>query len=161
MTEQRETIEQLIVVSVRDHADRSALVAPGRADLTYGDLGRQIDATRQWLAHAGYGRGHRVAVALPNSPEVALAIVAIMCSATCAPINDELTQDDLERLLASMRIDALVAPDGVPSAAADAAQRLGIEVIGLRGRTEGPAGMFDLIGGGSRAGRRRPGTWPC
>ncbi len=36
-----------------------------------------IDATIASLAAAGYGQGNRVALALPNGPELAVALVAV------------------------------------------------------------------------------------
>lgn len=147
----RESIHDLIDASIRSHAGRVAFVAPGRSDLSYADLGRLLETTRRCLASAGYTRGHRIAVALPHCPENALALLAVMCAATCAPLNDELTEDDLARLLAAMRIDALIVPVPRASAAAAAARRLGIDLIGLRALPDEPAGMFELIPGGRRA----------
>jgi len=148
----RESVHALIAASIRSHAARAAIVAPGRSDLTYAGLGRLVEETRLTLAGAGYGRGRRIGIALPHCPENALAIVAVMCAATCAPLNDELTQDDLARLLAAMRIDALIVPEHGACAAAGAARQLGIELIGLRALPEEPAGTFELV----PAGRRTP-----
>ena len=152
----RESIRDLIDASIRSHPGGVAFMAPGRPDLTYADLGALLESTRRSLAGAGFTRGHRVALVLPHCAENALAIVAVMCAATCAPLSDELTEDDLARLLAAMRVDALILPeDGAPAAAA-AARRLGIGLIPLRALPGRPAGMFELIPGGGR-----PPVEPC
>lgn len=39
------------------------------------------------LHHFGFGKGHRIAVVLPNGPELALNILAICNWATCVPLN--------------------------------------------------------------------------
>ncbi|NBB70666.1 MAG: AMP-binding protein, partial [Alphaproteobacteria bacterium] len=51
--------------------DRPAVGAPGRPWLDYGQLDRLAKATRQSLNVLGIGRGDRVAIVLPNGPEMA------------------------------------------------------------------------------------------
>lgn len=41
------------------------------------------------LNAVGAGRGDRVAIVLPNSPEAAAAILGVVAGATAAPLNPE------------------------------------------------------------------------
>lgn len=84
------------------------------------------------LAEAGYGRGSRIAVALPDSPEFAVAVLAVSCAATCAPLSDRLDAQSLAELLRAMRADALIVREGNVSEAERAAERAGLDVIRLR-----------------------------
>ena len=64
-----------------------ALMAPERQTLSFAGLRRQIDATVARLNGLGIGRNDRVAIVLPNGPEMAAAFVAVACGATTAPLN--------------------------------------------------------------------------
>ena len=65
----------------------TALAAPGRPDVTYDGLRRHVRATIAALNRHGIGRNDRVAIVLPNGPEMASAYVAIAAAAATAPLN--------------------------------------------------------------------------
>src|SRR5262245_60825897 len=67
-----------------------AIAAPGRAPLTYGRLLERVDAVADALAARGIGRHDRVAIAIPNGPEMAVAFLGIASSSCCAPLNPAL-----------------------------------------------------------------------
>src|SRR4030095_14806419 len=69
--------------------DALALLAPGRAPLTYGRLYRHIDDVVHTLHTMGLGRHDRIAVVLPNGPEMATAFLAVAAGASCAPLNPD------------------------------------------------------------------------
>ncbi len=147
------TLAALLQASVREHALRDAILAPGRQPLTYAGLGRQIEATATALASAGYGRGSRIAVALPAGPEFCVAVLALACAATCAPLNRESEEEGFAALLSAMRIDALLArPDD--QALARAARRASVPLLHLCPAPEQGAGAFDLQAEGRRAPAR-------
>ena len=81
--------------------DHPAMVSSGFAPLSYRDLQSQIDAVRAALRRAGFGRSARVAVAMPNGPQAALAIVAVSCAAVCIPLNPRQTLPEIEKCLAA------------------------------------------------------------
>jgi acyl-CoA synthetase (AMP-forming)/AMP-acid ligase II len=64
-----------------------AIAAPDRAWLTCGGLRAQTDALRAALHGAGNGRGDRVAIVLPNGPEMAAAFVTVAQVAGKASLN--------------------------------------------------------------------------
>lgn len=139
------TLSRLLADSVRDHATAAAIIAPGRPHLTYSELEWVLKSIAAQLAGAGFGRGARIGIALPNGPELAVAILAVCSAATCAPLNDALDEEALLRLLVAMRIDALIVPEGSTSAAARAARRAGIALIALRGSARDPDLVRELV----------------
>jgi oxalate---CoA ligase len=77
--------------------DAPAILAPGRASLSYGRLYQHIGQTGRTLQAMGIGRHDRVAVVLPNGPEMAVAILAVAAGAVCAPMNSAYGAEELER----------------------------------------------------------------
>src|SRR5258706_349931 len=124
----------------REFPSAPAILAPDRDVLTHEALARQLDATAHALAEAGFGVGSRVALALPDGPEYAVALLAVSGCATCAPVSPDLDEAALTRLFASIRIDALIAPDAVDSAATRAARAAGMVILGLRFSAIDPPG---------------------
>ena len=64
-----------------------AIVAPGREALTYAGLRAEIGRLAVRLRAAGVSRGDRVAIVLPNGPEMAVAFLAVASCATAVPLN--------------------------------------------------------------------------
>ena len=59
-----------------------AIGAPGRDWLSYAGLAEQAAHVATALHGAGIGRGDRVAIVLPNGPEMAVAFVTVAGVAT-------------------------------------------------------------------------------
>ena len=121
-----------------------ALSAPNRPDLTYGGLRRQADRTVEGLNVRGIGRGDRVAIVLPNGPEMASAFVSIAAGATTAPLNPAYRQPEFEFYLEDLGAKALVLAEGDDSPARAAASALGVRVLEIRAEDRWPAGVFDF-----------------
>ena len=77
--------------------DAPAILAPGRAPLSYGRLYRHIDGMGRTLRAMGVDRHDRVAVVLPNGPELAVAILTVSASAVCVPMNPAYGREELDR----------------------------------------------------------------
>jgi acyl-CoA synthetase (AMP-forming)/AMP-acid ligase II len=138
------TINDLLAASVRAYPAAPAIVAPGRADMCYDALARQLAAAAITLAGAGFGRGSRIALALPDGPEHAVAALAVCGCATAALVSLDLDEETLQALMVAMRLDALIAADRVDSPAVRAAQRAGVAILRLRALPDAPAGTFAL-----------------
>jgi acyl-CoA synthetase (AMP-forming)/AMP-acid ligase II len=67
--------------------DAVAISAPGRAPLDYRGLRALVATTTASLNAAGIGRNDRVAIVLPNGPEMATCFLACACAATSAPLT--------------------------------------------------------------------------
>jgi acyl-CoA synthetase (AMP-forming)/AMP-acid ligase II/acyl carrier protein len=127
-------------------AQAPAILAPGRAPLTFGCLYQHVGETQQRLRAMGIGRHDRVAVSLPTGPEAAVAILAAAASATCAPVNPAYQAEELERYFADLRPDALLTQAGIDSPARGVAACRGLRLIELSPVPQAAAGTFTLHG---------------
>jgi acyl-CoA synthetase (AMP-forming)/AMP-acid ligase II len=126
--------------------DASAILAPGRAPLTYGRLYQHIDKMARALRATGIGRRDRVAVVLPNGPEMPVAILTVAACAACAPVNPAFGVEELDRYFADLQPRALITQAETDSPARRAALSRGIRVIELSTASEAEAGLFELTG---------------
>ena len=96
----KRTVDREIERQSRLRPDQPAVVVTGYAPLSYRELQCLIDEIRTDLRGAGFGRSARIAVALPNGPHAALAIIAVACSTVAVPLNPKQTLDEIEMCLA-------------------------------------------------------------
>src|ERR1700722_18861874 len=68
-------------------ADAIAISAPDSAPLTYAQLRDTVAQTGLSLRNAQIGATDRVAIVLPNGPEMAVAFVSVAAHAAAAPLN--------------------------------------------------------------------------
>ncbi|MCU0887352.1 MAG: acyl--CoA ligase, partial [Rubritepida sp.] len=129
----------------RGAADSPALRAPGRPTLTHGALRALAHRTVETLNGIGIGRGDRVAIVLPNGPEMAAAFLCIAAGACTAPLNPAYKEEEFAFYLDDLKAKALVVQEGVETPARAAAQKLGIPVLELL--PGAAAGEFSLVGG--------------
>jgi acyl-CoA synthetase (AMP-forming)/AMP-acid ligase II len=70
--------------------------APAAVTLTYAQAAVRVDELRQCYAAAGYGRGHRIALALDNRPDFFLHLLALNgLGASVVPLNGAMTREEL------------------------------------------------------------------
>lgn len=123
-----------------------AIGAPARSDMTAGDMLALIDRTVVYLNSIGIGRGDRLAIVLDNGPEMVSAFLACASACTTAPLNPAYKEDEFSFYMADLKAKALLVAGGSSSPAIAAAMRLGIPIIHLHMRSDGPAGLFTLSG---------------
>src|SRR6266852_4142376 len=111
--------------------DARAILAPGRVPLTYGRLYQHIDEMGRTLRAMGLGRHDRVAVVLPNGPEMAVAVLTVASSGVCAPMNPAYGAEELDRYFADLRPRALITQAGIDSPARRVALSRGVRVVEL------------------------------
>ncbi|MEQ8248810.1 MAG: acyl--CoA ligase [Alphaproteobacteria bacterium] len=126
--------------------ETDALGAPDRPTMTYGQLRALVATTGATLNALGIGRNDRVAIVLPNGPEMAAAFVAIAGAATTAPLNPAYRADEFRFYLEDLNAKALIVQAGEDSPAIEVAQTLGIAVVTLTPNIAAPAGTFTLDG---------------
>jgi acyl-CoA synthetase (AMP-forming)/AMP-acid ligase II/acyl carrier protein len=141
---------------VRPAADRDegeyALVAPSRTPLTYGDLRQQTAATVAALRNANVGRRDRVAVVLPNGPEMAAASFAVASGAVCAPLNPGYGEVELRFFLTDLQPAALMLPAEDQGPARAVATALGVRCLDATWEDDWPAGRIAIDGDNATAG---------
>ena len=120
----------------------NAIGAPGRDWMSYGQLNSLTRTVRTFLRSAGIGAEDRVAIVLPNGPEMAAAFVTVAQSATTAPLNPAYKEDEFAFYLADLKARAIILEAGYDGPARAAAARFDLTVIELTA-TE-PAGTFTL-----------------
>jgi oxalate---CoA ligase len=134
-----------------------AVVATGFSPLTYRDLVDYLARTATRLRELGIDRSARVAVALPNGADAALAIVATACSAVAIPLDTQLTAPEIDGRLALLQPRAVIVPGNVPSAARDVAKDRELTVIEASREGQGKLGLSLSAGeAGPPAGAEEP-----
>ncbi len=122
------------------------LNAPGRRVLTCGDALGQVERTVIALRDRGIGPQDRVAVVLPNGPELGMSFLAISSAAVFAPLNPQYSKSEFVFYLRDLGARVLITQAGFCPAATEAAAELGIPAIGLLAQAERAAGTFVLEG---------------
>jgi acyl-CoA synthetase (AMP-forming)/AMP-acid ligase II len=140
------SLPHLLEYQAKRIPEAPAILAPGRAPLTYGRLYQHIQDMECTLRAMGIGRRDRVAVALPNGPEMALAILSVAASATCAPLNPAYRTEELNNYFADLQPHALIMQAGMESPARCAALSRDVRVIELSPVWDADAGLFMLRG---------------
>lgn len=125
-----------------------AILAPGRENLSYDGLWGQIRTISSHLRGLGIGPDDRVAVVLPNGPEMATAFLAVASCAACAPLNAAYQAAEFRFYLRDIKARALLLPEGDDSPAREVAAELGLTLIEIRVDAARPAGCFDLLAAG-------------
>jgi acyl-CoA synthetase (AMP-forming)/AMP-acid ligase II len=124
----------------------SLLHAPDRKPLTRGECLGLIERTVAALRDRGIAPDDRVAVVLPNGPELALAFLAISSAAIFAPLNPQYSQVEFAFFLQDLGARVLITEPGFCPAAVQAAEEARIPVFGLCARKDHAAGEFVLEG---------------
>ena len=127
------------ILDQRDPA-RPALVVPDDGQtLTFGQLADRVRWLAGCLAAAGVRRGDRVAVTLPNGPDIVQVLFAITAlGAAAAPLNPAYTEPEYDFYLRDIEPRVFVVPASRPEAAIAAARACGIDVLTARPRDDAP-----------------------
>ena len=124
-----------------------AIVAPDGSVLTHAELRAEVDRLAGRLRSLGLGPADRIAMVVPNGPEMALAFLAAACAGCAAPLNPKYRLEELRFYLDDLGAKALITrPDDSGSVARAAARSpdAGVLPVSLAGSvTDGP-GVLDL-----------------
>ena len=132
-----------------------ALRAPGRPTLSHAGLRALAAGTVATLNARGIGRGDRVAIVLPNGPEMAAAFLCVAAGASTAPLNPGYKGEEFSFYLHDLKPKALIVQKGEATPARGAAEALGIPVLEL---VPGEAAGSFMLEGGSPGTAARPGV---
>lgn len=135
---------------LRRHAqvnpDRPAVFSPDAAAISYSALFETAKAVTASFRAIGIEYRNRVAVVLPNGPELAAVLISVAAGAVCVPLNIKLSDDDWHRHLQELKVDALLTVHGVAPAAVQAASELHLEVIEAQSLDQIQIGALDSTG---------------
>ena len=89
-------------------AERTAILAPGCEPLSYADLRTVVDRLAGQLHSLGVTPTDRVAMVLPNGPEMAIAFLSVSSCATAAPLNPKYREDEFRFYMEDLGAMALI-----------------------------------------------------
>ena len=141
-----------LVARAVKHPQLPAILAPSRAPLTFGLLRSQIEASVRVLKSAGIRRNDRVALVLPNGPEMVTALLAVSSCATTAPLNPAYCRPEFDAYLTGLNAAAVIVQNGTDSPAREVAKTRGIPVFELSPAIQLETGVFCLTGYDSTSG---------
>ena len=105
---QLRSLKELLEKSCAAHADRIAFVQMG-TELTYRELDEQSRAFAAWLQHAGFSKGDRFAIMLPNMLQYPIALFgALRAGLTVVNTNPLYTAPELEHQLSDSGASAIL-----------------------------------------------------
>ncbi len=137
-------VQKVYDVVTAGKSDAPAIGAPGRPWLTYGGLKTLVDGTIAALNGVGIGRGDRVAMVVPNGPEMASSFIAVASGPTSAPLNPAYRADEFEFYLDDLKPKACIVQQGMDSPVRAVAAKLGVPIVELVPTADAPAGTFTL-----------------
>jgi acyl-CoA synthetase (AMP-forming)/AMP-acid ligase II/thioesterase domain-containing protein/acyl carrier protein len=139
------TLHELLAFHAGKTPDAPALAAPGLTPLSYRQLLDSVVANGRRLRRLGLGRHDRVALVLPNGPELASAFLTAAVNCVAAPLNPALRRGEFEAYFKLLQVKAVLAhPDC--TAAREAAQALGRRVLDIEPSIAGAAGAIAISG---------------
>jgi long-chain acyl-CoA synthetase len=149
-----------ILAAAAAHAPGAEALVCGAARLSYGAYWHAVQAEARRLRETGLAPGDRVAVILPNGPEIAIASMAAMAAgAVLVPLNPLYTAHELAYILGDAEPGVVISEPG-HAATGDALDRLGAAPARLAPRIDtsgsrapvllpeaGTLGMIQYTGG--------------
>src|SRR5258708_14316099 len=126
--------------AIVEHPGRPALVVPeDNQVLTYGQLADRVESLAGSLALAGVARGDRVALTLPNGPDMVQVLLAIAAvGAAAAPLNPGYTLSEYLFYLSDIAPKLFLLPASRPAAAVRAAEECSVTVATVDPGHDGP-----------------------
>ena len=101
--------------------------------LSYRDLAAKVRGIGRSLAGHGAGRNSRVAIVLPNGPEMALALLGVCVTAIAVPLNPVSRGEEFRAHFEAVRAGFLIVLAGSSLVARTVAAEMGIKVLELSG----------------------------
>ena len=138
-TEQFQSLNQLLEDSFKKNASKPFSVCMERW-MSYGELDELSSALGAWLQSLGLEPGARVAIMLPNVPQFAVTMAAILRSGyTCVNVNPLYTARELEHQLKDSGATTIVILENFAFTLAEVIERTPVKNVVM-------ASMGDLLG---------------
>jgi oxalate---CoA ligase len=142
-------IIELLSASAAANGAGPAIIGAGREPISYDELVQQVERTVKLLVASGVKPNDRIAVVGSSGPDMAALVLAIMSTATCAPLNPMYTAAELEFYLNDI-MPRLLIVEGGPTPAREVAEKIGIPTLQVLadGRKAGAFTFAELRGKG-------------
>ena len=137
-----ETIREALVFQANAQPEAPAILAAKKTPLTYGQLLAQTNSVG--LALCGDIKpGSRVGLLIDSPDSLATAILSVASFTAVAPVNLQLTDENLVNLIANFGLKLLLIENGLDERYHRVAQTTGIDTVGLNTSPE-IAGGFEI-----------------
>ena len=123
------TLHSLIASRAVAAPTATALLNTRGEAIGYGDLHARVQGLAQELTRRGANSASRIAVVLPNGPEMALAFLAAACCGASAPLNPAFKAAEFEYYLADLGARFVLVSRGQATAVRAVAAARGLEVV--------------------------------
>ena len=141
-----DTIQSLLRAAAQFSPESPAVLGVGRKPLIFRQLLLQVERTVKALNELGIGRSDRVAIVLPNGPELAVCSLSVASGATSAPLNPAYSAAEFEFYLSDLKPRIIIVDSQSDAAVIGVADSMGIPVVQLFTSKDEPAGIFTLQG---------------
>lgn len=142
----QQSLYQLVKYWAEVTPDTGVIGAPGRRTLTYRGLAEQTEIVLHALRNLGLERSDRIALVLPNGPEMAVAFIAVASAAACAPLNPAYKVNEFDFYLSDLNARLLMILSGMDSPAREVARKRNIPILEITPVSGAEAGRFELPG---------------
>jgi acyl-CoA synthetase (AMP-forming)/AMP-acid ligase II/2-methylisocitrate lyase-like PEP mutase family enzyme len=141
-------MEQLTLIKLMAGVEAAlpAILAEDAPPLTHARLKELVTQSVRELNSFGVGRNDRVALVLPQGPEMAAAFLAVAAGAACAPLNPAYRAQEYEFYLEDLQPKAIILEKDKASAAREVAESRDLPVVELEPCPDQGAGCFRLHG---------------
>ena len=138
------TLAALLREQTIQQPDAPAILAPGRSALGFAGLWQQVSELAAALQSLGATPSTRVAVVLPNGPEMATAFLGTAACSICAPLNPAYQAAELRFYLEDLRAQVVIVRQGELGPVVSVAKELGLAVLEIESDAALPAGQFRI-----------------
>lgn len=107
-----------------------AILTLGGTEITYSELSIYIHKIIDLFLRLGLSNKSRVALILPDGPEMATLFLTVSGTMICAPLNPKYTYEEYKFHLSDLKVDAIIVDDEILPAM-NAADELGVRVLSL------------------------------
>lgn len=128
---QQHNLYDIMKTVAQDNASSACIFDVNGNFITYEELATHIESTTAFLRNIGIKRNDRIAIVLPNGPEMATAFLSVSCAATSAPLNPTYREQEYEFYLTDLQAKAIIVLRGENSPATVIARKLKIHILQL------------------------------
>jgi acyl-CoA synthetase (AMP-forming)/AMP-acid ligase II/aryl carrier-like protein len=138
------TLSALLHEQATKQPDAPAILALGRSPLTYAALWEQAQHIAATLRSRSTTASLRVALVLPNGPEMATAFLGVASCAVCVPLNPAYQAAELRFYLEDARAHIVIVSKRERGPVRSVAIEMGLTVIEIETDASLPAGQFRI-----------------
>ncbi len=126
------TISGILESNAESKPAGSAVLSLDRKPLSHNELCEHTSDVVSVLTGRGLRRNDRIAIVLPNGPEMATAFLAISSGFSAAPLNPAYRDPEFDFYLSDLKARAVIVQAGFDSPVREVAARLGMAVLELQ-----------------------------